>query len=31
MDLFIVVPILFFSIVLHEFAHGYTAYRMGDA
>ena len=30
MDLFIVVPILFFSIVLHEFAHGYTAYRMGD-
>ncbi len=30
MDLFIVLPILFFSIVLHEFAHGYVAYRMGD-
>lgn len=30
MDLFIVLPILFFSIVLHEFAHGYAAYRMGD-
>ncbi len=30
MDLFIVVPILFFSIVLHEFAHGYVAYRLGD-
>ena len=22
--------VLFFSIVLHEFAHGYVAYRMGD-
>lgn len=30
MDLFIVLPILFFSIVLHEFAHGYAAYRLGD-
>lgn len=30
MDLFIILPILFFSIVLHEFAHGYTAYRLGD-
>lgn len=30
MDLFIVLPILFFSIVLHEFAHGYCAYRLGD-
>ncbi len=30
MDLFIILPILFFSIVLHEFAHGYVAYRMGD-
>ena len=30
MDLFIIIPILFFSIVLHEFAHGYAAYRMGD-
>lgn len=23
-------PVLFFSIVLHEFAHGYAAYRFGD-
>lgn len=23
-------PVLFFSIVLHEFAHGFVAYRMGD-
>ena len=23
-------PVLFFSIVLHEFAHGYAAYKMGD-
>lgn len=30
MDLFIIIPILFFSIVLHEFAHGYVAYRLGD-
>lgn len=30
MDLFIVLPVLFFSIVLHEFAHGYAAYRLGD-
>lgn len=30
MDLFIVLPVLFFSIVLHEFAHGYAAYKMGD-
>lgn len=30
MDLFIILPILFFSIVLHEFAHGYCAYRLGD-
>ncbi len=30
MDIFIIVAILFFSIVLHEFAHGYVAYRMGD-
>ncbi len=30
MDLFVIIPILFFSIVLHEFAHGYVAYRMGD-
>lgn len=24
------IPVLFFSIVLHEFAHGLAAYRMGD-
>ena len=30
MELFLIIPILFFSIVLHEFAHGYVAYRMGD-
>lgn len=30
MDLFVIIPILFFSIVLHEFAHGYVAYRLGD-
>ena len=30
MDVIILLPMLFFSIVLHEFAHGYVAYRMGD-
>ncbi len=30
MDLFAILVILFFSIVLHEFAHGYVAYRLGD-
>ena len=30
MELFVLIPILFFSIVLHEFAHGYVAYRLGD-
>ena len=30
MDLFVILPVLFFSIVLHEFAHGYAAYKMGD-
>lgn len=30
MELFLIIPILFFSIVLHEFAHGYVAYRLGD-
>ncbi|MBR3899701.1 MAG: site-2 protease family protein [Elusimicrobiaceae bacterium] len=30
MDLFVILPVLFFSIVLHEFAHGYSAYKMGD-
>jgi len=23
-------PVLFFSVIFHEFAHGYTAYRHGD-
>lgn len=30
MDIIGLLAILFFSIVLHEFAHGYVAYRMGD-
>ena len=30
MELFVIIPILLFSIVLHEFAHGYVAYRLGD-
>lgn len=30
MELFAILAILFFSIVLHEFAHGYVAYRLGD-
>ena len=30
MEYIILIPILFFSIVLHEFAHGFAAYRMGD-
>lgn len=30
MELIVFIPILFFSIILHEFAHGYVAYRMGD-
>ena len=30
MDFLFFIPILFFSIILHEFAHGYVAYRMGD-
>ena len=30
MDIIILIPILFFSIILHEFAHGWIAYRMGD-
>ena len=30
MDVIVFIPILFFSIVLHEFAHGLAAYRMGD-
>ena len=30
MDIIVLLPILFFSIILHEFAHGWIAYRMGD-
>ena len=30
MEIILLIPILFFSIVLHEFAHGFAAYRMGD-
>lgn len=30
MDIIVLLPVLFFSIVLHEFAHGYAAYRCGD-
>lgn len=30
MNIIALLPILFFSIVLHEFAHGFVAYRMGD-
>lgn len=30
MDFIVYLPILFFSIILHEYAHGYAAYRCGD-
>ena len=30
MEIIALIPILFFSIVLHEFAHGFVAYRLGD-
>jgi Zn-dependent protease len=30
MEVIVLIPFLFFSIILHEFAHGYVAYRMGD-
>lgn len=30
MDIIVLLPVLFFSIILHEFAHGYAAYRLGD-
>lgn len=30
MEIIVLIPILFFSIILHEVAHGLTAYRMGD-
>ena len=30
MEIIVLLPVLFLSIILHEFAHGYAAYRMGD-
>lgn len=30
MGVIVLIPFLFFSIIIHEFAHGYVAYRMGD-
>lgn len=30
MEIIIFIPLLFFSIILHEFAHGLVAYRLGD-
>ena len=30
MDILLYIPILFFSVVLHEYMHGYVAYRCGD-
>lgn len=30
MEIILFIPILFFSIILHEFAHGFVAYRLGD-
>lgn len=30
MEFILYLPILFFSVILHEFAHGYTAYMYGD-
>jgi len=30
MEWILQVPVLFFSVIFHEFAHGYTAYRHGD-
>lgn len=30
MMLLLYIPILFFSVILHEYMHGYTAYRHGD-
>ena len=29
-EILVVLPILFFSVVLHEYAHGWAAYRLGD-
>lgn len=30
MDAVLIIPVLFLSVVLHEFAHGAAAYRLGD-
>ena len=30
MEIIVLLPVLFLSIILHEIAHGYVAYRMGD-
>lgn len=30
MDWILQIPVLFFSVIFHEFAHGYAAYRHGD-
>lgn len=30
MEFIVLLPVLFLSIILHEVAHGYVAYRMGD-
>jgi Zn-dependent protease len=30
MEWILQLPVLFFSVVIHEFAHGYAAYRRGD-
>lgn len=29
-EILVVFPILFFAVVLHEYAHGWVAYRLGD-
>jgi len=30
MEWILQLPVLFFSVIFHEFAHGYTAFRRGD-
>jgi len=30
-DIFLVIPVLFFSVIFHECAHGYAALRLGDS
>ncbi len=29
-EILVILPILFFAVVLHEYAHGWVAYRLGD-